>query len=159
MSHVNSEKPRILGLTASVISSKTKPNQLESLMRELESAMHSAIETASDLLSVARHGARPKIVVLPCDDYDCNANAVTSKVSCCCCCWHVRTLQYITLLQVLFMLRDLLHFCRDADFHPDLDLDPTKGVIEALTRTVAILVQLGPWCAWKVVLCLCNVIA
>lgn len=46
------DRPRILGLTASLINSKTSPSSLEQLLERLERIMHSAIETASDLVSV-----------------------------------------------------------------------------------------------------------
>lgn len=46
------DRPRILGLTASLINSKIPPNNLEQLLEKLERIMYSSIETASDLVSV-----------------------------------------------------------------------------------------------------------
>lgn len=60
----------MLGLTASLVSGKTKPKQLEKQIIELEKAMHSEIEAASDLTTLALHGAKPKIIVLLADDYN-----------------------------------------------------------------------------------------
>ncbi|VDK54896.1 unnamed protein product [Gongylonema pulchrum] len=45
-------RPRILGLTASLINSRTSPDKLEQLLQKLEAVMFSSIETASDLVSV-----------------------------------------------------------------------------------------------------------
>ena len=43
------------------------------------------------------------------------------------------------------------HFCHNTqEFHPDLDIDPRKYVMEAVNRTIAALKQGGAGCAWKV---------
>ncbi|MCP9259519.1 Endoribonuclease Dicer [Dirofilaria immitis] len=47
------DRPRVLGLTASLINSKIPPSSLEQLLEKLEGIMHSSIETASDLVSEA----------------------------------------------------------------------------------------------------------
>lgn len=47
------ERPKILGLTASLINNKTPPSNLERVLEKLELIMQSNIETASDLVSVS----------------------------------------------------------------------------------------------------------
>lgn len=48
------EKPRILGLTAPLLNSTCDPGRLEGELRRLELVLHSAAETASDIVSVLR---------------------------------------------------------------------------------------------------------
>ncbi|EFO26258.1 hypothetical protein LOAG_02227 [Loa loa] len=125
------DRPRILGLTASLISSKIPPNSLEQLLEKLERIMYSSIETASDLLSISKYGAKPKEYVIMCHDFFCCSCEISKKV--------VDTLE------------NLRTFClKCTEFHPEFDVDPRKPVLEAVNRTKSVLEQLGPWCAWKV---------
>jgi hypothetical protein len=48
------EQPRILGLTAPLLNSTCDPGRLEGELRRLEMVLHSAAETASDIVSVLR---------------------------------------------------------------------------------------------------------
>lgn len=48
------EHPRILGLTAPLLNSTCDPGRLEGELRRLELVLHSAAETASDIVSVLR---------------------------------------------------------------------------------------------------------
>jgi hypothetical protein len=48
------EQPRILGLTAPLLNSICDPGRLEGELRRLELVLHSAAETASDIVSVLR---------------------------------------------------------------------------------------------------------
>ena len=48
------EQPRILGLTAPLLNSTCDPGRLEGELRRLELVLHSAAETASDIVSVLR---------------------------------------------------------------------------------------------------------
>uniref|UniRef100_A0A158Q8D5 Endoribonuclease dcr-1 n=1 Tax=Elaeophora elaphi TaxID=1147741 RepID=A0A158Q8D5_9BILA len=125
------DRPRILGLTASLINSKVPPNSLERLLEKLERIMHCSIETASDLVSISKYGAKPKEYVIMCHDFFCCACKISKKV--------------INALEGLRM------FClKCTEFHPEFDIDPRKPVLEAVSRTKSVLEQLGPWCAWKV---------
>ncbi|VDO32172.1 unnamed protein product [Onchocerca flexuosa] len=125
------DRPRILGLTASLINSKIPPSNLEQLLEKLERIMHSSIETASDLVSISKYGAKPKEYVIMCRDFSCCACEISRKV--------VNTLEALRT------------FCLNCtEFHPEFDVDPRKPVLEAVNRTKSILQQLGPWCAWKV---------
>jgi endoribonuclease Dicer len=49
------EKPRILGLTAPLLHSTCDPGRLEGELSRLEVVLHSAAETASDIVSVLRY--------------------------------------------------------------------------------------------------------
>ncbi|XP_022250670.1 endoribonuclease Dicer-like [Limulus polyphemus] len=53
-------QPRVLGLTASILNNKCKPNQLESKIRNLELTLRSKAETASDLTYLTKYGNKPK---------------------------------------------------------------------------------------------------
>lgn len=124
-------RPRILGLTASVINNKTPPHKLEALMVDLEQALDCRIETASDLVSVSKYGAKPKIYIISSVDFNADESPLC--------------------LPVIKWLNGLKEFCHfSTQFQPEFDVDPRRPVIEALERTTAILRQLGPWCAWKV---------
>ena len=46
-----SRHPRILGLTASVVNKKCKPVQLAQMIINLESSLHSVIQTSNSILS------------------------------------------------------------------------------------------------------------
>ena len=52
--------PRVLGLTASLIKAKTKPHELESSIRKLESYMRCRCQTAADLIMVDNCATQPK---------------------------------------------------------------------------------------------------
>ncbi|XP_065304348.2 endoribonuclease Dicer-like [Dermacentor albipictus] len=53
------EKPRVLGLTASVINSKATERQVERKVHDLEMALHSRVLTVSNQQSMARYGTKP----------------------------------------------------------------------------------------------------
>ncbi|MFH4976418.1 hypothetical protein AB6A40_003127 [Gnathostoma spinigerum] len=52
-SRMEGDKPRIIGLTASLINNKTPPSSLEQALIKLETIMDCSIETASSLVSVS----------------------------------------------------------------------------------------------------------
>ena len=52
-------RPRILGLSASIISGKCKPQQLEKKLKDLEETLHCRTETAGDLAEVAKYATNP----------------------------------------------------------------------------------------------------
>ncbi|CAJ0597978.1 unnamed protein product [Cylicocyclus nassatus] len=124
------DRPRILGLTASLINDKTPPKQLEAKLSKLECVLNSAIETASDLVALSKYGAKPNEFVVASAEYDPN-NACGREI--------------------LSILEDYRKFCTSTqEFDPDFDIDPRKPIQEALNRTLAVLRQVGPWAAWKV---------
>lgn len=59
------KRPRVLGLTASVINSKVKEAQVVTKIKDLEKALHCRVLTASDRAAMSRYGTKPtEIVVL-----------------------------------------------------------------------------------------------
>lgn len=123
------DRPRILGLTASVVNDSTKPDKLERKMKELELALSATIETTSDLTSVAQYGAKPKISVIACQDF------VDPT--------------HMTKICRNFLM-EVVRFCERANFNAELELDPCKTPIDVFNKVLSVLAQLGPWCAWKV---------
>ena len=51
--------PKVLGLTASVLDGKVKPDMISTKIKELESTLRSVCKTASDLNEVEKCGAKP----------------------------------------------------------------------------------------------------
>lgn len=58
------ERPKILGLSASIISGKCHPDQLERKIRDLETVLCSRTETAKDLVEVAKYATNPDEVLV-----------------------------------------------------------------------------------------------
>ncbi|KAL1418945.1 hypothetical protein MTO96_005486 [Rhipicephalus appendiculatus] len=58
------ERPRVLGLTASVINSKATEHQVERKVHDLEMALHSRVLTVSNQQSMARYGTKPVEVLV-----------------------------------------------------------------------------------------------
>lgn len=132
------KRPKVLGLTASIVNERCEPKKLEDVMQRLELALCARIETSSDLMSVAKYGAKPKIKVkyqskwskkncysflkfsffkvVKCQDYELNSSPL--------------------LISVEKTLENALRFCKGANFNPDLDIDPTKPLIESLSKTL-----------------------
>ncbi|KAF8357507.1 dcr-1 [Pristionchus pacificus] len=123
-------QPRILGLTASLINDKTDPDTLEKKLYKLERILDCDIETSCDLVSVSKYGARPKEHVIKCKNYRYN-NPYSSET--------------------LRLLESVKEFCSTTqEFHPELDKDVRKSLNDALTKTISVIKQLGPWTALKV---------
>uniref|UniRef100_A0A158PJZ2 Dicer-like protein 1 n=1 Tax=Angiostrongylus costaricensis TaxID=334426 RepID=A0A158PJZ2_ANGCS len=123
-------RPRILGLTASLINDKTPPNRLEEKLSKLEYVLNCAIETASDLVAISKYGAKPREIVVSSRSYDLNGSYGG---------------------EIVQLLEEWRKFCSSTqEFDPNFDIDPRKPIQEALNRTLAVLRQVGPWAAWKV---------
>ncbi|PAV60477.1 hypothetical protein WR25_10602 [Diploscapter pachys] len=63
------DRPRILGLTASIISDKTLPNDLEDKINKLEKILDCSVETTSNLVALSKYGARPYEAVVICENF------------------------------------------------------------------------------------------
>lgn len=63
------ERPRILGLTASILNGKCSPHTVETQMKNLEKTLYSRIQTAADLNAVNRYATKPKEVIVVCDPF------------------------------------------------------------------------------------------
>ncbi|KAK3597389.1 hypothetical protein CHS0354_040114 [Potamilus streckersoni] len=123
------EQPRLLGLTASVLSSKIQnPSELESAILLLEEKLHSKAETFTLVIS-ERYGIKPKELVIECDDYV------------------DRTGVYEEIEEIL---EHALYFLEECILGPTEELDnrdPRQIAKTALNECLNILRILGPWCA------------
>ncbi|CAI5446305.1 unnamed protein product [Caenorhabditis angaria] len=124
---------RVLGLTASLIKEKTPPAQLEEKLNKLEAIMECSIETASDLVSLSKFGAKPYEVVAICQNFD------------------IRNLNCRQMVERIIGIFDNVRQFIDttSEINPDLDLDPRRPIRDSIKTTLAVLRQLGPWAAWK----------
>ncbi|CAI4229108.1 unnamed protein product [Auanema sp. JU1783] len=123
------ERPRMLGLTASLINDKTPPSKLERKLRKLEKVLDSAIETSSNLVSLSKYGARPTQHYVSCKEFDVTTVPKANEI--------------------IEVLERHLKFCNETTLFAT-DLDPRRPIVEGLTRTRSVLNILGPWGAWKV---------
>ncbi|GMT18805.1 hypothetical protein PFISCL1PPCAC_10102, partial [Pristionchus fissidentatus] len=127
--HQKDIRPRILGLTASLINDKTDPDTLEAKLAKLERILDCDIETSCDIVSVSKYGARPKELVLKCKNY--RWNNPYSAVS----------------IRFLEMVKE---FCLTTnEFHSENEYDVRKSINDAVSKMISVLKQLGPWAAWK----------
>ncbi|UMM25863.1 hypothetical protein L5515_005509 [Caenorhabditis briggsae] len=124
--------PRVLGLTASLIKEKVAPDKLSEQLNKLENVLDSVIETASDLVSLSKYGARPFEAIILCRNFEAD---------------QLRLRNYETIRDLLKDTEDFVN--QTTVFHPDLDLDPRRSIRDSLKTTKAVLRQLGPWAAWK----------
>ncbi|KAK3931803.1 Endoribonuclease Dcr-1 [Frankliniella fusca] len=63
---LNGCKPRLLGLTPSLFSAGCDSSRLEWALNQLESALHSSVETASEIVSLLRFSTHPTERILEC---------------------------------------------------------------------------------------------
>ncbi|XP_023649635.1 endoribonuclease Dicer isoform X1 [Paramormyrops kingsleyae] len=126
----NSDCPRILGLTASILNGKCDPSELEEKIQNLEKILKSSAETATDLVVLDRYALQPREVVLDCGPY-------TDTSGLC--------------QRLLHELDDAIYFLDDCSVpaHRE-DRDPTFISKQVLSDCRGVLIVLGPWCADKV---------
>ena len=72
-------RPHILGLSASIVSGKCKPGDLEGKLRDLEKTLHCRIETAADLTEVAKYATNPDELLHCYDPQPVSSDAVRLK--------------------------------------------------------------------------------
>ncbi|KAF1760045.1 hypothetical protein GCK72_008291 [Caenorhabditis remanei] len=125
--------PRVLGLTASLIKEKVAPEKLTEQLNKLESVLDSVIETASDLVTLSKYGAKPFEALVLCRDFETE---------------NLPLPHYETIMALLLDTEKFVN--HTTVFHPDLDLDPRRSIRDSLKTTKAVLRQLGPWAAWKI---------
>lgn len=73
------EKPRILGLTASVIAGKCSPLNVTKKMKDLEKTLYSRIQTASNISEVNRYATKPREVIIEFRSDDPSNNDVKAE--------------------------------------------------------------------------------
>uniref|UniRef100_UPI003AFB824B AncD1D2 n=1 Tax=synthetic construct TaxID=32630 RepID=UPI003AFB824B len=126
------DRPRILGLTASVINSKCKPNQVEKKIKELEATLNSRVVTASDLEEVAvqKYATKPKEIIV---SYNSDRKSDTSEV-------------------IENIINQALEQLSNIEETSNLnDTNSLKQIKKVLRDIKNILDELGPWCAHRVI--------
>ena len=95
-------------------------------IEEMEIAMNARLESASEITSFIRYGAKPKQVLIRChDDMSCEDT-------------------------IIDMLNLLLSFVeKSKDFDSEIEIDPRRPILEAISRTRNILITVGNYCAYK----------
>jgi hypothetical protein len=64
------DRPRILGLTASISAQKLEAHQLRKAAKDLEDIFHARIETGSDRMEIARHSTSVSVKRQNCINYE-----------------------------------------------------------------------------------------
>ena len=123
---IKGEKPRVLGLTASVLNKKMPIRSIEHTVQKLEQIMCAQLETASDYSMVCKYVTKPKKLIV---------------------CARKDTANEEFVVQHLEFLRNFVE--NNCDFQSAMDIDPRKPILDAITRTFTTLWQLGSWCALK----------
>lgn len=128
------EQPRILGLSASLISNNASPPMIQKLIRKLEETMRCTCETASDLRTINKYAAKPceeTIEYLP-------FNMTLSK--------NIRVLKVIA--------DSCISFLEDVDFDSlnimkSVNIN-TKSLCKSIKDTLYVLTTMGVWSAQQV---------
>ena len=124
--------PKIMGLTASVVNKKVKPWQIESEIQELECTLRSTCETSQDE-DVEKFAAKPNEQIIQFS----NANIDDSTV--------------ILLQKLQEVLRPEINYLGDYEVQGNgLSLAAHSFALSALTECQEILSEIGPWAANKV---------
>lgn len=125
--------PKILGLTASILSSQCRnPVALQNLLNELENTLHCTVETASDMIMADLYSTKPEEILIDCDSYNDSTGLVEEINS------------------LLASALDFLQDCVVSDGDGLADKDPRSGAKLVISECQHILHELGPWCAARV---------
>ncbi|KAI6228850.1 hypothetical protein M3Y99_01177100 [Aphelenchoides fujianensis] len=62
------QRPRVLGLTATVVNSNTKFEKIEDMIRNMETLMCAKLETASQVANLAKYGPKPQLAFFQCKE-------------------------------------------------------------------------------------------
>ena len=126
-------RPRILGLTASILTNTChSPSKLEQNLSSLEKILQSTAETASDMIITDLYSARPKEIILDCDEYIDQTGLVGELNE--------------VLVKVIDFLEDAVIDFDQENGEKDPRVIPKTVLIECHN----ILHILGPWCAGKI---------
>ena len=124
--------PKIMGLTASVVNKKVKPGKIESEIQELECTLRSTCETSQDE-DVEKFAAKPNEQIIQFS----NANIDVSTV--------------ILLQKLQEVLRPEINYLGDYEVQGNgVSLAAHSFALSALTECQEILSEMGPWAANKV---------
>ena len=134
------DPPRILGLTASVLSDGVAtPEELEKKIKRLELSLNSTAETSTDMIVADLYGAKPREVVLQCAGYEDQTGLVA---------------------RIEEVLQAGLGFLQDTNMtwggEGENTEDPKVIPRIVYTECLNILRLLGPWCAGRVAQAFCK---
>ncbi|KAF7638234.1 hypothetical protein Mgra_00002206 [Meloidogyne graminicola] len=118
------QRPRVLGLTASILNKKVPFSRIEFTAQLLEKIMDSRLETASSYTQICKYITKPKKLVF-CAKDDCT----TEKF----------------VVDLLDRLRSFVE--KNEDFHSELEADPRRPILQAISRSFSTLQQVGGWAA------------
>ena len=119
-----------MGLTASIVNGKVKPNKIESEIKELEHTLRSSCETSQDK-DVKKHAAKPEelFLVYPSKSTDENMNILMEKLS-----------DVLTQGIGLLCNNQVSSHDENAHWYAKFALRECKETLD----------ELGPWAAFKV---------
>ncbi|EDV93031.1 endoribonuclease Dcr-1 [Drosophila grimshawi] len=134
------DRPRILGLAGPLHSAGCELEELNAMLNTLEQHMLCSIETASDIVTVLRYCARPLEYIVQCAPFEVDqlssvlVDILTTHKS------FLNDHRYDP-----FEIYGTDQFMEDLKDIPDPKLDPLN-VLDAL---LAVLLEMGPWCAQR----------
>ena len=124
------EQPRILGLSASLISNNASPEKIETLIHKLELTTRSTVETSSDLRTINKYAAKP-------NQKEIHYSTFNIKIS-------------DNIKIVKMVSESLLSFLEDVDYDSLMIQRNTiniKSLCKSIKDTLYILTTMGVWCA------------
>ncbi|KAF0301375.1 Endoribonuclease Dicer [Amphibalanus amphitrite] len=132
------QRPKVLGLTASIINKKVTPVKLEAQIESLQNSMGCAVSTVHDLDAVNKYSTRPQEVIVECGELDdpTQLHRQLEAVA-------RRCLQFLTTHR--YEPREIY-----GDMYEELlagEPDPIKEPKQIICDFLYILNELGPWCA------------
>ncbi|CAD5226751.1 unnamed protein product [Bursaphelenchus xylophilus] len=122
---VEGEKPRIMGLTASVIDGEIPLRKVENFINAVEGLLCSRLKTASDVGKLSKYGTRPREIIF---------------------CYKEQPVQLENVKAILEHALEASFNCWRYDEYSDIQ-NATK---EAFNRTSDVLKQLGPFCCYNI---------
>ncbi|XP_043238115.1 endoribonuclease Dcr-1-like [Amphibalanus amphitrite] len=132
------QRPKVLGLTASIINKKVTPVKLEAQIESLQNSMGCAVSTVHDLDAVNKYSTRPQEVIVECGEVD-DPTQLHRRLEAVA----LRCLQFLTTHR--YEPREIY-----GDMYEELlagEPDPIKEPKQIICDFLYILNELGPWCA------------
>ncbi|CAK5078964.1 unnamed protein product [Meloidogyne enterolobii] len=120
------QRPRVLGLTASILNKKVPSSRIECTAQLLEQIMDSQIETSSNYTQICKYVTKPKQFIV-CTKDDCTNEKF--------------------VVDLLERLRSFIE--KNEDFHSEFEVDPRRKIFETISRSFSTLQQVGSWAALK----------
>ncbi|XP_055587591.1 endoribonuclease Dcr-1 isoform X2 [Uranotaenia lowii] len=138
-------KPKILGLAGPLHNAGCAPGLLSAELEQLEHCLHCKAESASDIVTVLRYCTKPKEIILQC------APSKPSEL--------IQHLKQLVLTQISFIKDhryDPSEIYEDDEFLEELKNipDPKTDPLKYLGNFLAVLDEMGPWCADRAALAL-----